>query len=95
MALHADGGLWGSKPYAASGAYIDRMSECCAACVYDAQIKLGPEASPFNHLHKHFMIVNKARLKPNPPMGMPCATRARISQERKQMIIQRAQDFLA
>lgn len=43
MALHADGGLLGSKPYAASGAYIHRMSDYCTGCAYDPKIKQGPK----------------------------------------------------
>ncbi|MDE2620714.1 MAG: cryptochrome/photolyase family protein, partial [Sphingomonadales bacterium] len=42
MSQHADGGLLGSKPYAASGAYVDRMSDYCRSCRYDVKQKLGP-----------------------------------------------------
>ena len=50
MALFADGGIMGSKPYAASGAYINRMSDYCGACAYDVKQSVGPKACPFNAL---------------------------------------------
>jgi len=59
MALYADLGLLGPKPYAASGTYIDRMSDYCNACAYDPKIKLGPEACPFNYLYWYFLIVTR------------------------------------
>lgn len=95
MALHADGGLLGSKPYAASGAYIDRMSDYCAGCAYTPGIKLGPRACPFNYLYWYFLIVNEARLKPNPRMAMPYRTLARMTSERRRQIVQQAEAFLA
>ena len=42
MVMHADGGLLGSKPYAASGAYIDRMSDYCA----DVPLRSRDQARP-------------------------------------------------
>ncbi len=94
MALHADGGLLGSKPYAASGAYIDRMSDYCHRCTYDPKIKQGPQACPFNYLYWYFLIVNETRLKSNPRMGMPYRTLARMASARRQQIMQEAQQFL-
>lgn len=95
MALFADGGLLGSKPYAASGAYIHRMSDYCAGCAYDPKIKLGPQACPFNYLYWHFLIVNEDRLKPNPRMAMPYRTLARMTAEHRQQIMRQSQEFLA
>lgn len=95
MVLYADGGVLASKPYAASGTYIDRMSDYCAGCAYDPKTKLGPGACPFNYLYWYFLIVNEARLNSNPRMGMPYKTLAGMSIERKQQIMQQAVEFLA
>ncbi len=95
MALHADGGLLGSKPYAASGAYIDRMSDYCAGCAYNPKIKLGPTACPFNYLYWFFMIENEQRLTSNPRMAMPCRTLARMTADRRRQITRQAEAFLA
>jgi len=95
MALHADGGLLGSKPYAASGAYIDRMSDYCGGCAYDPKVKLGPGACPFNVLYWYFLIINETRLKPNPRMALPYRTLARMTAERRDAIVRQAEAFLA
>lgn len=95
MALYADGGLLGSKPYAASGAYINRMSDYCAGCAYDPKLKLGVKACPFNYLYWNFLIVNKANLQPNPRMAFPYRVLERFTAERRQSIIQQAEKFLA
>jgi deoxyribodipyrimidine photolyase-related protein len=95
MALHADGGLLGSKPYAASGAYIDRMLDYCAGCAYDPKIKLGAKACPFNYLYWHFLIVNEVRLKSNLRIALPYRSRARMAAERRLQITQQAEQFLA
>ena len=95
MALHADGGLLGSKPYAASGAYIDRMSDYCGHCSYSPKIKLGAGACPFNYLYWHFLMENQRRLAGNPRMSMPYRTLARMTPERREEIARQSREFLA
>ncbi len=94
MALFADGGVMASKPYAASGAYIDRMSDYCAGCRFKPEVKLGPKACPFNYLYWDFLIRNEAKLKANPRMGMPYRTLAKMEAERKADIVRQAATFL-
>jgi deoxyribodipyrimidine photolyase-related protein len=94
MALFADGGVMASKPYAASGAYIDRMSDYCGGCAYKPEVKLGPKACPFNYLYWDFLIRNEARLKANPRMAMPYRTLAKMGADRREQIAAQARDFL-
>ncbi len=94
MALFADGGVMASKPYAASGAYIDRMSDYCDGCGYDPEVKLGPRACPFNYLYWDFLIRNEPRLRSNPRMAMPYRTLAKMDAGRKAEIAGQARAFL-
>ena len=82
MILYADGGLLGTKPYAASGAYIDRMSDYCGRCFYDVKLKAGPKACPFNYLYWDFLIRNRARLHGNRRLAMPYRTLDRMDDAR-------------
>ncbi|MFM8700270.1 MAG: cryptochrome/photolyase family protein [Hyphomicrobiales bacterium] len=95
MVLYADGGLLASKPYAASGAYIDRMSDYCKGCVYDVKQKTGEKACPFNILYWKFMIRNEAVLAGNPRMAMPFRTLHAMDEERRHKIEVEAEAFLA
>jgi deoxyribodipyrimidine photolyase-related protein len=65
MSQFADGGILGSKPYAASGAYIDRMSDYCGSCRYDVKKKTGKDACPFNALYWDFLARNREKLGRN------------------------------
>jgi deoxyribodipyrimidine photolyase-related protein len=95
MVMHADGGRIGSKPYAASGAYIDRMSDYCAGCAYDPKVKLGPKACPFNYLYWNFLIENQTTLQPNPRMSLPYVTLSKMPAEQRAEITRSAKVFLA
>ena len=94
-ALHADGGIIGTKPYEASGAYINRMFDYCAGCQYDPGLELGSKVCPFNYLYWYFLITNKTQLKSNPRMAMPYHTLERMTQEKRELILRSAGDFLA
>jgi deoxyribodipyrimidine photolyase-related protein len=71
MALHADGGILGSKPYAASGAYINRMSDYCGDCYYDVKDGQGERGCPFNALYWDFIARHAEIFESNPRMAMP------------------------
>lgn len=94
MVMHADGGLLGSKPYAASGAYINRMSDYCEGCAYDPAIKLGPKACPFNYLYWNFLVENEDKLAGNPRMAMPYRTLAKMNADQRAAIATEAAVFL-
>jgi len=81
MAIFADGGVVASKPYAASGAYIDRMSNYCGGCAYDVKDRLGDRACPFNALYWDFLDRNSERLGKNLRLAMPYKTLSRMSSE--------------
>lgn len=94
MVLHADGGRIGSKPYAASGAYINRMSDYCTGCAYDVKEKLGAKACPFNYLYWDFIDRHESRFAKNPRMAMPVKTLRAMPPERRAALRAEAERFL-
>ncbi|ROQ27393.1 cryptochrome/photolyase family protein [Gallaecimonas pentaromativorans] len=70
MVMHADGGLLASKPYAASGKYIQRMSNYCQHCRYKVNKLTGADACPFNSFYWHFLARNRTTLAGNPRLAM-------------------------
>ncbi len=70
MGLFADGGRLASKPYAASGNYIRRMSTYCRGCRYDVKARSGAKACPFNALYWDFLDRHAEQLRRNPRMGL-------------------------
>jgi len=94
MVLFADGGVLASKPYAASGAYINKMSNYCDSCSYKVSVKNGPKACPFNYLYWDFIDRNAEMLHSNPRMGFMYKTLTRMGNEKREAIANDAQRFL-
>lgn len=94
MALFADGGLLGSKPYAASGKYIDRMSDYCRNCRYDVRKSTGPDACPFNFLYWDFIARNRPRLTRNTRMTMIYRSLERMDTDKVAAMRTQAASFL-
>ncbi len=65
MSQYGDGGIAGTKPYAASGNYINRMSNYCSGCRYDPKASLGENACPFTTLYWDFLARNRRKLSDN------------------------------
>ena len=82
MALFADGGFLASKPYAASGAYINRMSDYCASCRYDVKQKSGEDACPFNYLYWNFLSENEKVLRSNHRMSLIMGSLDKMGEDR-------------
>lgn len=95
MSQFADGGLLASKPYAASGAYINRMSDYCDSCAYDVKKRTGVDACPFNALYWNFIQLHAATLKRNPRMAQMVRTYEKFPDEEKESIAKSAADFIA
>lgn len=94
MALYGDGGLMASKPYAASGKYIDRMSNFCGGCAYDPKLTTGPKACPFNALYWDFLARNTDRLSGNARLANMYATWRRMDPFKQKAIRSHASKIL-
>ena len=94
MVLFADAGRLASKPYAAGGAYIDRMSNYCKDCRYKVKLKNGPDACPFNYLYWDFLARHADKFSNNPRMAMMYRSYAKMTDEKKQQIAADSQRFL-
>ncbi len=91
MATFADGGIVGSKPYAASGTYINRMSDYCTGCRYDVKERTAENACPFNALYWDFMARNAPRLRDNPRIGFAYQTLDKMGPQEREAITVRAE----
>jgi deoxyribodipyrimidine photolyase-related protein len=79
MSLHADGGMMATKPYAAGGAYISKMSDSCKGCAYDPKKRSGPTACPFTTLYWDFLDRHDERFRKNHRMAQVMAGARKLS----------------
>lgn len=94
MALYADGGVIASKPYAASGNYINKMSDYCRSCRYDVKARTGPDACPFNSLYWDFLARSEDALRENPRMRLIYSQLDRMADDELGNIREAATGFL-
>jgi deoxyribodipyrimidine photolyase-related protein len=95
MSQFADGGLLASKPYAASGAYINRMSNYCRSCSFDVKQRTGSKACPFNALYWDFIARNRDKIGHNPRMAQMVRTYDKFTATEQQRIGESSATFLA
>ena len=73
MALYGDNAVIASKPYAASGKYIQKQGNHCQQCRYKPTKMTGPDACPFNSLYWRFIDKHIDKFGNNPRMGLVVA----------------------
>jgi deoxyribodipyrimidine photolyase-related protein len=94
MALYANGGRFTSKPYVASGAYINRMSNYCKSCKYKPDVKIGTDACPTTILYWNFLIKHYETFARNPRTALMAKNVERFSAEEIGAIQAQAQKTL-
>ncbi len=95
MALHACGPRFTSKPYVASGAYIQRQSNYCQGCRYDPAARTGDDACPFTTLYWNFIDRHQQSLSANPRTALMTKNLQRMSEAERTAIRARAAEMLA
>jgi deoxyribodipyrimidine photolyase-related protein len=78
MSQYADGGWLASKPYVASGRYVDRMSNYCRGCRYDPATAVGERGCPFTTLYWDFLDRHRERFADHPRVGLQWRNLARL-----------------
>lgn len=90
MSQYADGGVMGSKPYIATGKYIQRMSPHCKGCRYDPAQRTGERACPFTTLYWDFLMRHEPLLAQNPRTALQVKNVARLTAQQRQDVHERA-----
>ncbi len=90
MSQFADGGIVGTKPYAATGKYIRRMSNYCANCRYHPVKAVGDDACPFTTLYWDFLMRHEGKLKENRRMAFQLRNLSRKSSDERNEIAKTA-----
>ena len=86
MSQYADGGLLASKPYAASGRYIDKISNYCKSCCYKPGEAVGEKACPFTTLYWDFLDRHEERFSQHPRAGMQWRMLGKLDNEKRAAI---------
>ncbi len=94
MASFADGGELGSKPYAASGKYINRQGDYCQHCAFNPRLDTGPKACPLNSLYWAFIDRHAPQFEKHPRMQMIVRTWHRMAPEKQAALRLQATQFL-
>ncbi|MEZ5878611.1 MAG: cryptochrome/photolyase family protein [Tepidamorphaceae bacterium] len=94
MSQFADGGLLGSKPYACSGNYINKMSDYCGGCRYDVKKRTGEDACPLNYLYWDFLERNREKLEENQRLRFAYANLDKMDAETRNAIVSQARSFI-
>jgi len=95
MSQFGDGGLMASKPYAASGKYIKRMSNYCQSCPANPDKRTGDSACPFTTLYWDFLMRHRERLDDNQRLSLQLKNVDRLSDDEKNAIRERAEQVFA
>ena len=90
MSQFADGGYMASKPYVATGKYIDRMSNHCGSCRFDPNLRTGDDACPFTTLYWNFLARHEKRFEKHPRMALQVRNLTRLSDDERVQIDGRA-----
>ena len=90
MSQYADGGVMASKPYVASGKYIQRMSDHCRGCRFDPAQRTGPAACPYTTLYWDFLLRHETRFAKHPRMALQIKNAQRLPAEERGAIAARA-----
>ncbi len=94
MSLFGDGGVIASKPYAASGNYINKQSDFCGKCQYDPKQSVGSDACPFNALYWNFLDKHRGKFERNPRMAPMYRTLDMMSAEKHKGLLAKAKETL-
>lgn len=93
MGVHADGGRLMTKPYAAGGSYISKMTNYCRGCEYDPKKRTGDNACPFTTLYWDFLDRHRTIFAKNHRMFQQISGLKRLSDT--EAVKQRAEIVLA
>lgn len=93
MSQYADGGIMASKPYAASGNYINKMSNYCKHCVYKPTQAVGDDACPMTFMFWDFLDKHQERFEKNPRMGFMLKNLRNKSDDDREQMRKQAEHF--